>query len=265
MAESDTASQAEGLLEQIADTALDDDYYVVRSGPGDQRREFNTVLTGLVLGVFALLVAVAAIQTRSDRPATERERETLINDVDSRKSLLASREASAAQLRTQVQDLQSQVDSFDPAFQELRLLSSDVGAAGPGVTVRVSPSASGDVLGQIRDRDLRILVNGLWYAGAEAVSVNGNRVGSLSAIRFAEGVIKVNYRGIAPPYVVEAIGDQDTLADRFEENPAGLYWAARQKDAGVAFTVAGSSDLTLGAVPDARLTIRHATAIKGEE
>lgn len=265
MGEPDTANRAEGLLEQIAETALDDDYYVVRSGPGAQRRQFNTVLTGLVMAVFALLVAVAAIQTRTDRPATERERETLIGDVDARKETLADREATAVRLRAEVKDLQGRVDGFDPAYQELRVIASDIGAAGPGITVRVGPNTLDDIDGQIRDRDLRVLVNGLWYAGAEAVSVNGNRIGSLSAIRSAEGVIKVNYRGIAPPYVVEAVGDEDTLAERFEDNPAGRYWAQRQKDAGVDFDVSRSSDLRLGVVPEARLTIRHATAIKGEE
>ncbi|MFI5428399.1 DUF881 domain-containing protein [Aeromicrobium sp. UC242_57] len=107
-----------------------------------------------------------------------------------------------------------------------------------------------------------VLVNGLWYAGAEAVAINGNRIGSLSAIRTAAGVIKVNYRGIVPPYVVEAIGDKETLGDRFEENPSGLYWASRRDNAGVGLDVARSSKLTLGSVPNDRLTIRHAKAIK---
>lgn len=264
MTEPDSASRAEGLLEQIAETALDDDYYVVRTGP-QRSREFNTVLTGVVLGVFALLVSIAAIQTRSDRPSTERERETLISDVDARKELLSSREKIADNLRKQVKTLSSAVNGFDPAYEELRLVASDLPVTGPGIKVTVSPSASGLPEGQIYESDLRIIVNGLWYAGAEAIAVNGNRIGSLSAIRSAEGVIKVNYRGVAPPYVVEAIGDSDSLADRFEDNPAGRYWTARHENAGVGFNVARSSKLNLGAVPVDRLTIRIAKAIKEQE
>lgn len=259
------ANRAEGLLEQIADTALDDDYYVVRPGSYRQTREFNTVLTGLVLGVFALLVSIAAIQTRTDRPSTERERETLIQDIAAREGLLASRESTATELRREVDRLSSAVNRFDPAYEELRLIASDVPARGPGVRVEVSPSEDGLVDGQIRDADLRVLVNGLWYAGAEAVAVNGNRIGSLSAIRSAEGVIKVNYRGVAPPYVVEAIGDAEALMDRFEQNPAGRYWEQRHQDAGVGYDVARSSQLEFRAVPDKRLAIRHAKAIEEEE
>lgn len=264
MTQSDSASRAEGLLEQIADTALDDDYYVVRSGP-QHTREFNTVLTALVLGVFALLVSIAAIQTRSDRPTTERERATLISDVDARKALLSNREKTADRLRKQVKDLSSSVNGFDPAYQELRLVASDLPVSGPGITVRVTPSNSGEIDGQISAGDLRVIVNGLWYAGAESISVNGNRLGSLSAIRSAEGVIKVNYLGIAAPYVVEAIGDMDSLAERFEDNPAGRYWASRHTYAGVGFDVTRSSKLSMGIVPKDRLTISHAKAIKEQE
>lgn len=265
MAESDSTSRAEGLLEQIADTALDDDYYVVRSGPYRQAHEFNTVLTGVVLGVFALLVSIAAIQTSADRPATERERETLISDVAARKELVASREATADKLRREVAKLSSTVSGFDPALQELRIVTGDLPVTGQGISVIVTPNDEIGELGQIREEDLRVIVNGLWYAGAEAVSVNGNRLGSMSAIRSAEGVIKVNYLGIAPPYVIDAIGDKDTLASRFEDNPAGQFWEQRHDSAGVGYSVTGSSKLTMGAVPEDRLTTRYAKAIKEPE
>ena len=74
MSEPDVTDRAVGLLEQIADTALDDDYYVVRAGQYSQSREFNTVLTGVVLAVFGVLVTMAVLQTRNDPPATPRER-----------------------------------------------------------------------------------------------------------------------------------------------------------------------------------------------
>ena len=264
MAVSDTVSRAEGLLEQIAETALDDDYYVVRSDSDGRSREFNTVLTGVVLAVFALLVALAAIQTRTDRPATERERATLISDIDARKTSLASRETTAQQLRTQVTDLSAKVDRFDPALEQLRIVAADTSVRGPGITVTVSPTVLGDAGANsgVADSDLRILVNGLWYAGAEAVAVNGRRIGSLTSIRYAAGVIKVNYAGIAAPYVVTAIGDKDALADRFTENPAGRYWAAKQADGEVTLDVTRSTNLSMDAVPAKRSVLRHATALE---
>ena len=265
MTEQEAPPWTEGLLEQIADTALDDDYYVVRAGDYSQSREFNTPLTGLVLAAFAVLVMMAAVQTRNDRPATERERSTLIRDVAARKKLQADREASAQRLRQQVADLSASADRFDPDYQNLRLESGDVAASGQGITVVASPSSLGNTDGTISDDDLQILVNGLWYAGAEAIAINGQRIGSTTGIHFANGAINVNFTDIAPPYTVVAIGASDTLLQRFEDNPAGHYWASRQKDAGVQFGVTPSSDLSVPAVPKRRMTIRQAKAIKGEE
>lgn len=266
MTEPEAPMRAEGLLEQIADTALDDDYYVVRAGDYAQSREFNTALTAVILGVFALLVMMAAVQTRNDRPATQRERDTLISDVAARKKLQANREATVERLRKEVADLSASANRFDPAYQNVRLAAGDLAASGPGITIVASPSTLGNSDGVITDDDLQILVNGLWYAGAEAVAINGKRVGTLTGIHTGPGgVINVNFDEIVPPYTVVALGPSDTLLQRFENNPAGRYWASRQKDAAVQFGVTPSSDLSVPAVPKKRMTIRHATAIKGEE
>jgi len=263
MTDQGTPEQEGGLLEKIADTALDDDYYVVRAGPYEQSREFNTVLTGLVLAVFALLVAIAAIQTRTDRPATERERETLINDVDSRKTLLAGRQATADRLREQVEELTSSVVGIDSSFEELRLISGDRAARGPGIRVRTSSGPTPE--GVISDRDLQTLVNGFWYAGAEAVSVNGKRIGPLTSIRTAGGVIKINYQPIGEPFEILVLGDPEALEDRFSQTAVGRDWEQRRNGAGVRFDVTRSDDLTVKAAPKDRLTILHAEATKGDD
>ena len=265
MVEQEAPKLAEGLLEQIADTALDDDYYIVRTGDYAQSREFNTPLTALILAAFALLVVMAALQTRNDRPATEREHSTLISDVAARKKAQANREATAERLRKEVADLSASADRFDPAYQKVRIETGDIAASGQGISVVASPSTKGNLDGTITDDDLQILVNGLWYAGAEAVAINGERIGTMTGIHFANGAINVNFNDIAPPYTVVALGPSDTLLQRFEDNPAGHYWAARQKNAAVQFGVTPSSDLSVPAVPRKRMDIRHATAIKGEE
>ena len=51
----------------------------------------------------------------------------------------------------------------------MRAQTGDLAASGPGVTVVAKPSTRGNLDGQITDHDLQILVNGLWYAGAERV------------------------------------------------------------------------------------------------
>ena len=48
-----------------------------------------------MLALFALLVTIAAVQTRNDRPATELERSTLISDIEARQKTLDERRATA--------------------------------------------------------------------------------------------------------------------------------------------------------------------------
>jgi uncharacterized protein YlxW (UPF0749 family) len=264
MARSDAVSQAEGLLEQIAETALDDDYYVVRSGPDGAARGFNTVLTASVLAVFALLVTIAAVQTRNDRPATERERATLVADVAARKELLATREATADRLQAEVEELTAVANRLDPQLEALRVQTADRAARGPGIRVAITPGEGASGLGRITDDDLRAVVNSLWYAGAEAVAVNGQRIGTLSSIRTTGAGILVNYVPIGPPYTLVALGDQDALEDRFEDNPVRRRLEERGEAAGLELSVAPSSELDVEKAPADRLAISHATAIEGE-
>lgn len=265
MADQDGSTQAEGLLEKIAETALDDDYYVVRAGDRQPSRKFNTMLTGVVLAVFALLVTIAAVQTRNDRPATERERKTLISDVAARKKGLAAREATATRLREQVADLASSVAGFDPDYETLRVQTADRAAIGPGITISASPRFRDDEDGRITDYDLRVLVNGLWYAGAEAIAINGQRIGTLTSIHFAGSGMLINFKPVGPPYTIVALGDDQALGQRFADNPAGRYWASRRKNAGVQSTVTPSSELAVPAAPRVRVKLTHAHAIKGDQ
>jgi uncharacterized protein YlxW (UPF0749 family) len=54
-------------------------------------------------------------------------------------------------------------------------------------------------------------VNELWNAGAEAVSVNGIRIGARSNFRCVGSVILVNNTQISSPIKIRAIGDPETL------------------------------------------------------
>ena len=52
---------------------------------------------------------------------------------------------------------------------------------GPGLRITVSDNPDGSSDGRVRATDLRLLVNGLWQAGAEAIAINGRRLTGISA------------------------------------------------------------------------------------
>ena len=63
----------------------------------------------------------------------------------------------------------------------------------------------------VHDSDLLTVVNELKAAGAEAISINGQRIISTSAIRCVGPVIQVNYQKVAAPFEVKAIGNAQYL------------------------------------------------------
>lgn len=65
---------------------------------------------------------------------------------------------------------------------------------------------------QITSSDIYTLINELNLAGAEAISVNGERITSMTDIKdIAEGFIVIGGRKVRSPYVIKAIGDQTYL------------------------------------------------------
>ena len=88
--------------------------------------------------------------------------------------------------------------------------------------MRIEVGAATDI-GRVRDRDLQRVINGLWESGAEAISINGQRLTALSAIRAAGDAILVDNRPLVPPYTVLAVGDGERLSRRFQNSADGVY------------------------------------------
>lgn len=59
--------------------------------------------------------------------------------------------------------------------------------------------------------DVLKVINELWNAGAEAISVNGQRIVSQTAITCIGNVISVNGEKVGAPFVINAIGNPELL------------------------------------------------------
>ena len=246
---------AEGLLEQIAEHALDDDYYVVRAGEPYRERSTSTALVGVVAAVLAAMLTIAAVQTQSNRAGNDLERRTLAADVEARREVLAAQERTAETLRDQVDALRG---GGEADVRDLGVVSGSAPARGEGLVVTLAPSASGGADGVVTARDVVTVVNGLWYAGAEAIAIDGQRLASTSSIRSLEGAITVNYTRVDPPLRIVALGDAAAMRDRFENNDAGTYLALRADATGLRSGVAPSDDESVPGAPEQRTLPLHA-------
>jgi uncharacterized protein YlxW (UPF0749 family) len=92
-----------------------------------------------------------------------------------------------------------------------------VALRGPGIVVRLddSPRAmSGNAVDMlVHDYDLRDVLAVLWLAGAEAVSVNDERIVYSTSVYCVGSTIMVNDTRLSPPYEITAIGDAVALQD----------------------------------------------------
>lgn len=133
-------------------------------------------------------------------------------------------------LEDQVEELQSELslyrdqaasgdegsEALKAELDKLEIAAGLTDVEGPGVTVILEDSSSTNVTGDeadylIHDSDLLSVINELRSAGAEAISLNGERILATSEVRCTGAVVTVNGRRYAAPYVVFAIGDPDTL------------------------------------------------------
>lgn len=142
---------------------------------------------------------------------------------------------------------QSQSDlSLDPT---LALANSLDAVSGPGVKVTLKDAADSSNehrnSGTVRDQDLNMVVNALWSAQAEAISINNIRVGPGTFIRTAGSVILVDVTPIQSPYIVQAIGDGNALSVALVKGTTGDYLSSVQSVNGIHISTAGVHEISM--------------------
>lgn len=111
-----------------------------------------------------------------------------------------------------------QSQARDAIMDELKKAKMSAGltaVTGPGIEIVLdnSPSPSGIF---IRDEYLLKIANELKGAGAEAISINGQRLIATSEIRLAGSFININLERTEPPFQILAIGNPEKLKSSLE-------------------------------------------------
>ena len=245
-----------GLLDDIAEGALDSDYYEVRGGRYSRSRSFSTWRSALVLGIFGLLVTIAAMQTIQNRSANQAERSALEASIIAVRNEIADNNAALEDIEKEISALQRQEDAV-LGQTTARGLAGYLGVEGPGVSLAMT-----DGEGRVTVFDSQKAVNGLFGSGAEAVSVNGQRITTLSSIQNANRVVMVNYRALSEPYVVLAIGED--LESRFFETADGTFLRSREAVDGINLDSDEYDRLYIGPAPQNRVALKSAQTMGGE-
>jgi uncharacterized protein YlxW (UPF0749 family) len=272
------------LLTNVMEHSLDDGYAQAaarRGAVGTSR--LPTALSGRLwlaagLVLAAIVVTLGAAQAQVSAPTAAKERQKLIDRIQSETKSADALQKNVDSLRDTVSaEQQAALKNTGDAGRValLELLAGGTPVQGPGVRLVVDDAKEASTgntggpressgfadTGRVRDRDMQRVVNGLWASGAEAITVNGQRLTALSAIRAAGDAILVDNKPLAPPYTVLAIGDGERLSKAFQDSADGQYLQVLKDDYGIRASVTVQDKLRLAAAPS--LTVRYAKPVPG--
>ncbi len=273
------------LLTNVMDHSLDEGYAEAAArkkaeNAGGMPKTLRAKL-GLAVGLVlaALVVTVGAAQARIAAPVVAKEREELIDRIDRETAVADKIEDSVDELRDDVSARQREAlkKHGGDRGELVGILSGAVEVHGPGVKLVVDDAKEADQsgdsdaretsgfsdTGRVRDRDLQRVVNGLWASGAEAVSINGQRLTALSAIRAAGDAILVDNKPLVPPYTVLAVGDGKRLSSEFQSSADGLYLQALHENFGIRTALSVEDDVQLPAAPSVIVRTAEPSTEKG--
>lgn len=163
----------------------------------------------LIAVVFMVLGFMLSVQYKT----TELQRNVRMDRVEDLSERLKIMEAENKQLLTELETLRA-----GAAKDRMKLMAGTTDVEGEGIEILLDDSNIAKKSGEnpnlyiIHDVDLLRVLNELRAAGAEAISVNDQRIVAMSEIRCAGPTISVNNVRSAPPYVIKAIGAPKTLS-----------------------------------------------------
>ncbi len=155
--------------------------------------------------------------------------------------IISSLVENNARLREELEVLEKQLSEYQQTagrtileglveeLNRVRVINGLVEVSGTGIEVSID--------GSIGVVDVQDLINELRNAGAEALTVNGERLTLYSVIASTEdGVITVNGTRLSRPYILQAIGQPETMETALLRS-GGLIAALERNYEGLAVSV----------------------------
>ncbi|HEX5451088.1 MAG TPA: DUF881 domain-containing protein [Candidatus Limnocylindrales bacterium] len=216
------------------------------------RARIRAIPSWQVTLAIALLVLgfLIAAQLAAEGPRVRYTTQESSSLIETALGLQAQQNALKAQilgLRNQVGQLEGQGSGSDALVRQLnddleqaRIAAGLIALNGPGIVFKLEDAGTpdGGADARVSARDVRIVVEELWLAGAEAVSVNGERVTVSTAFLDIGGSVLANSAYLAPPYEISAIGPPG-LYDRMAASPSFIGFVAdRVQGQGIQLSVA---------------------------
>lgn len=170
--------------------------------------------------------------------------------------------AQAQALRRQVDGLTAQLAASDPKLAQesarsarLAPLAGTEAVTGPSLRVELSDAGTGGRIPEgytvddvvVHQQDVQAVVNALWAAGAEAMTIQDQRVIATSAVRCVGNTLILQGRVYSPPYVITALGDPATLRAGLDGDRAVSVYREYVDLVGLGYRVSEPGEVTMPA------------------
>lgn len=183
----------------------------------------TVVVAAFILGIllaiyFKTLDPTKVYITLQEKKNIENQIEVTKTEIDKLKEVKSQYEESLKKYEAVVKNRYKSInDLMEDDLIYLKKISGDVVVKGPGIVVTIKDSEKELEQGQnpndliVHDIDILRIINDLKKAGAEAISINGERVLALSKIKCSGATITVNDTTYGQPFIIKAIGSTDSL------------------------------------------------------
>lgn len=252
------ADESLRLIDDLTNRPMDPMFEDARLLPAERRSPLSVWVNRILVFVICVLVGLAGtgIVQVLHRDPRQKVREKLISQVEA-----VSKRAN--DLNSQISDLNGNIDTLSAqeggqgqsstqTADDLTNGTSKVQGQGVVITL-ANPIASkdsrenADQIKLLTDQDLQWFLTKLWSAGAEAISINGNRIGTQTSVRTAGQTILVGTASIQAPYRIEAIGDQSRLGDILQREDLQGRLSSFKK-ANITVNISKEREITLNAL-----------------
>ena len=175
-----------------------------------------------------LFAASAFTADGTDLRSTTTDLRTLVADradeVEDLRAELRELQDEKAELDEEIQD--AEVEEARTQVAQLERPAGMLPVSGPGLVVTLDdapperlddPGVDVNLL-VVHQQDIQAFVNALWAAGANAISLQGQRLISTTGIKCVGNTVVLEGVPYSPPYRIEAVGDIEAMRAGLEES-----------------------------------------------
>ncbi|MHB8170725.1 MAG: DUF881 domain-containing protein [Thermincolia bacterium] len=199
-------------------------------------KPWQTAVT--IVALFAGFLLVVNLKTRMATANPTKSNDTVVLQIKETEKAILKYEQEISKFRQELDDYQKSktqgqgnLQGLQKSLDTARLKAGLVPLEGPGIIFTLDDrnqslelaKKSGEEIDYwnylVHDTDVLHLVNELKVAGAEAISLNDERIVSTSDIKCGGYIVFTNGTRLGAPYTIKALGDPALLEEAIKNGP----------------------------------------------